>query len=359
MGMATLAIVNLSSLNSAITDIVKGPAASLIDGAALHSAVSDSVRAEKNAILNKDPAQIDGYLQTVQAQRAAMQSHLTNLDSEATAKVKGRLAEFHTIYPEWIRTQDQILALARENTDASNARAAEISMGSGAEITETLFALLQGLDTDIKEDLQATDEATNVQYSESSTILTAMAIGLFVFSAIVAFWIAISINNGLKKIAVVVNAVALGDLNQKVEVKTNDEIKDLVDTINTMTSNLRDTAATADMIALGDLSTMAKTLSDRDALGLAMQAMITNLRLTSDIANQIANGDLTVSPKPLSDKDILGLSLQSMVERLRGVVADALAAADNVSSGSQELSASSEQLSQGATEQASSAEEAS
>ncbi|NKN39096.1 methyl-accepting chemotaxis protein, partial [Agrobacterium sp. a22-2] len=42
-----------------------------------------------------------------------------------------------------------------------------------------------------------------------------------------------------------------------------------------------------------------------------------------------------------------------------GVVADALAAADNVSSGSQELSASSEQLSQGATEQASSAEEAS
>jgi len=48
-----------------------------------------------------------------------------------------------------------------------------------------------------------------------------------------------------------------------------------------------------------------------------------------------------------------------MVERLRGVVGDALAAADNVSSGSQELSSSSEQLSQGATEQASSAEEAS
>jgi methyl-accepting chemotaxis protein len=48
-----------------------------------------------------------------------------------------------------------------------------------------------------------------------------------------------------------------------------------------------------------------------------------------------------------------------MVARLRGVVGDALAAGDNVSSGSQELSASSEQLSQGATEQASAAEEAS
>ncbi len=74
---------------------------------------------------------------------------------------------------------------------------------------------------------------------------------------------------------------------------------------------------------------------------------------------QIADGNLTITPTPLSDKDTLGMSLERMVERLRGVVSDALAAADNVSSGSQELSASSEQLSQGATEQASSAEEAS
>ncbi len=66
-----------------------------------------------------------------------------------------------------------------------------------------------------------------------------------------------------------------------------------------------------------------------------------------------------MSPKPLSDKDALGLALEQMVERLRGVVADAISAAENVSSGSQELSASSEQVSQGATEQAASAEEAS
>ncbi|EJB05599.1 methyl-accepting chemotaxis protein, partial [Rhizobium leguminosarum bv. trifolii WSM597] len=86
---------------------------------------------------------------------------------------------------------------------------------------------------------------------------------------------------------------------------------------------------------------------------------IANLRTTARIANQIANGDLTVSPKPLSDKDALGLALEQMVDRLRGVVADAISAAENVSAGSQELSASSEEVSQGATEQAASAEEAS
>src|SRR5690606_36191334 len=145
-------------------------------------------------------------------------------------------------------------------------------------------------------------------------------VAALVISSAAALWIALGINTGLKKIKAVAEAVSIGDLDQNVEIKTNDEIKDLVDTINVMTANLRNTAT---------------------------------------IADQIANGDLTVTPKPMSDKDVLGLSLESMVERLRGVVADALSAANNVSSGSQELSARSETLSQGATEQASSADEAS
>ena len=131
---------------------------------------------------------------------------------------------------------------------------------------------------------------------------------------------ALGVSRGLSKVNNLAKAVAVGDLNQTVEISTNDEIKDLVDNVNIMTANLRDTAA---------------------------------------LAEKISDGDLTVRPAPLSDKDTLGLALQAMVERLRAVVSDAVAAAESVSSGSQELSASSEQLSQGATEQASAAEEAS
>jgi methyl-accepting chemotaxis protein len=157
-------------------------------------------------------------------------------------------------------------------------------------------------------------------YNSVRFIMIATVGGAILFAIAVALWIALGISSGLKKIQTVAQAVAIGDLNQNVEIKTNDEIKDLVDTINVMTGNLRNTAKVAD---------------------------------------QIANGDLTVTPKPMSDKDMLGMSLQSMVERLRGVVSNAISAADNVSSGSQQLSTGSEQLSQGATEQASSAEEAS
>ncbi|MFB9953142.1 MCP four helix bundle domain-containing protein, partial [Rhizobium puerariae] len=81
------------------------------------------------------------------------------------------------------------------------------------------------------------------------------------------------------------------------------------------------------------------------------------LRNAVNAVQNVSEGDLTRFAT-ITTRDEIGELLgyvNTMIERLRGVVGDALAAADNVSSGSQELSASSEQLSQGATEQASSA----
>ena len=80
-----------------------------------------------------------------------------------------------------------------------------------------------------------------------------------------------------------------------------------------------------------------------------------------EAVRRVAEGDLTRSVT-VTTRDEIGELLghvNQMIERLRGVVADAIAASENVSSGSQQLSSASEQVSQGATEQASSAEEAS
>jgi methyl-accepting chemotaxis protein len=114
-------------------------------------------------------------------------------------------------------------------------------------------------------------------------------------------------------------------------------------------------------VSIGDLTQRVEIEceGDHERMKNAINNMVDNLRNTAAIADLIANGDLTVEPEPLSDKDTLGNALLSMVERLRGVVADALSASDNVSVGSQQLSSGAEQLSQGASEQAASAEEAS
>jgi methyl-accepting chemotaxis protein len=46
-----------------------------------------------------------------------------------------------------------------------------------------------------------------------------------------------------------VDAVAIGDLDQEIVINSNDEIRELVDTVNRMTANQRKTADLADRIA--------------------------------------------------------------------------------------------------------------
>ena len=85
------------------------------------------------------------------------------------------------------------------------------------------------------------------------------------------------------------------------------------------------------------------------------------LRRATEAVRSVAEGDLTKTAAITSRDeigDVLG-HLNLMIERLRGVMADARAASENVSSGAQELSSTSEQLSQGASEQAAALEEVS
>ncbi len=212
---------------------------------------------------------------------------------------------------------DSVTRLALE---AGNMKAAAVAGGEGRKVfNEALDAIEQYVQRNEKQMAEVAEEgAKNAAFAKM--LLISMICAALLIAIASATWIAMNINRGLARAVGLANAVAVGDLSQKIDVSSNDEVGDLVKSLNAMTANLNATAA---------------------------------------IANEIAHGNLTVEAKPLSDKDTLGLALERMVEKLRQIVSEALTAAQNVSAGSQELSASAEQLSQGATEQASSAEEAS
>ncbi|MBO9099673.1 MULTISPECIES: HAMP domain-containing methyl-accepting chemotaxis protein [unclassified Rhizobium] len=318
--MAGLSIYNLSSLNNDISEMVAGPVANLRDSGELSDAVLRSIRSEKDAIINTDPSKINGYVDEVTQQRELVKTLVQRLSTSPDPDVRNGITQFADLYGKWLPLQDRVIVLAKENTTESNSQAGTISMGEGQQITVQLLQVLSKLSSTVTGNVAETDSATNDQYATSRNLLVSMTIGLIIVASISALWILLNISRGLKRAVSLADAVSIGDLDQEIEHKSNDEIRDLVTSMSRMTANLRNTAT---------------------------------------IASQISDGDLTVAPKPLSDKDTLGMALEQMVDRLRGVVADALSASDNVSSGSQELSASSEQVSQGATEQAASAEEAS
>ncbi|MDM9620217.1 chemotaxis protein [Rhizobium sp. AC44/96] len=318
--MAGLAIYNLSSLNSAITQMVDEPIKDLKNVVSLSEMFNGTVRAEKNAILNSDPTEIAGFVKSLLDRQGNIKDLTEKLAASADPDVRAQADQFKSLYETYAPIQKRIADLSTQNTTESNAQATTLTMGEGRDVMNKALKVMEDMTETISGNVNETDQATDIQYANSRFLLVSMTVVLIVFSLGCATWISLNISRGLKRAVNLADAVAIGDLDQNIDHKSNDEIRDLVNSMSTMTGNLR---------------------------------------VTAGIANQISNGDLTVSPKPLSDKDTLGIALEQMVERLRGVVADALSAAENVSAGSQELSASSEQVSQGATEQAASAEEAS
>lgn len=78
-------------------------------------------------------------------------------------------------------------------------------------------------------------------------------------------------------------------------------------------------------------------------------------------AQTLSEGDLTATVSVDQDDEVgrMGRALTEMATRLRSIVGEVSTAADNVASGSEQLSATSQEMSQGATQQAASVQEVS
>ena len=281
----------------------------------LQEAVLLQVRAEKNTILAAEADQDRFIGQIAQLRERAMKVK-DEVYSSASETGRKLIDTFAVAYANSNAVQDQTLALAKQD----KAKATERSMTEGLKASTPALTAASDYINYVKKQMAGESEQAKVDGGRATLILISLILASLVIAIAAAVWMALNISRSLSSAVGLADAVAIGDLSQKIDSSSNDEIGDLIKSLNTMTVNLNQTAA---------------------------------------VANEIAQGNLTVEAKPLSDKDTLGLALERMIEKLRQIVSEALTAAQNVSAGSQELSASAEQLSQGATEQASSAEEAS
>jgi methyl-accepting chemotaxis protein len=114
-------------------------------------------------------------------------------------------------------------------------------------------------------------------------------------------------------------------------------------------------AATAELIAAGDLGGTIATTNRTDEVGLLIQAfarMTASLTSMAGVARTIAAGDLRVNVRPQSDRDALGNAFASMVENLRQVTTDLAEGVNVLGAAASEISASTTQLAASASESA-------
>jgi methyl-accepting chemotaxis protein len=312
-----VSLTRLGTLNTAITDLISGPAARLDRAQQVQVVFGTLARNERNMTMTNDPELVKEFDDKASRSMTEVDRLLEEGEANAQAETKQAWREMRTSYETFKPLDARIRAMARAG---QNDEAAVLALGSARDSLDRVTKLTEDLVARAREDMGKVDKETDALYASARATLLTVAAVAFIGALVGAVWISLIVSRGLGRVGTAINAVAIGDLDNDVEVTSNDEIKDLVDTVNKMTANLRVSAALAD---------------------------------------KIADGDLTVSHKPLSEQDKLGHALVRMIERLRGVVGDATVAANNVASGSQELSSTSEQVSQGATEQAAAAEQAS
>ena len=307
-----------SALDAAVSELNKGASEVQLTVTALLKArldVSRLSRAVISAYTSTNEQEVDTDAKEARHQLVVLKSDMTKIAAQA---IRG-LSENSAI-AQLDRISNAAEKAAGLAIEAGNLKAAAIANGEGRKVFDEALNALEEYVVLNKNQMAGLAKTASAEASFAKTLLISIIIASLLIAVASATWIAINISRGLGRAVGLADAVAIGDLSQTIDASSNDEVGDLIKSLNAMT---------------------------------------VNLNATAKIADEISNGNLIINAKRMSDKDTLGIALERMVERLRAIVSEALMAAQNVSAGSQELSASAEQLSQGATEQASSAEEAS
>ena len=162
-------------------------------------------------------------------------------------------------------------------------------------------------DDQVKELNRYIDEnnKTANESADSATKVTNWATGIgmlvvLMLGGVIAWKSSKSITDPLGQLIAVAGQIGnSGDLDQKVEVKSSDEIGELGKTFNNMVDYLREMATVSEAIAGGDLSVEIHPRSGRDTLGKAFREMTLGLRnlvkTTRDSAAQVASGSNQVA----------------------------------------------------------------
>ncbi len=151
------------------------------------------------------------------------------------------------------------------------------------------------------------NEASNTQFMLWSTLTIMLLVCAGIFWAIRKM-----VTSPLAEVGAKMEAIAVGDIRQQIDYKSNDEIGDVAISFGKMTEYLSEMAAAAD---------------------------------------QMADGDLNVDVQPKSQDDALGNSFSKMSQSLREMIVNVTKTSESLLSASTEISSNAEQMASGAKQQ--------
>jgi methyl-accepting chemotaxis protein len=236
----------------------------------------------------------------------------------STIKSKGSRALFDeadNIFKEtFLPLANEVFRLSKSGDERGAYQAIKDTKGATDKMLSNFEELLDNRIADGKE----TSDSNSILARSLTIILIVVIFAGTAFSIFLGKLISKMISDPVIKMVDVANKIAVGDTDVDIEIDSKDEI---------------------------------------GILGGAFNEMIAGIKEQVNIVSKVAEGDLSFEVTPRSERDIMGISLEATIKQLNNMFNNISQAAEQVLAGSNQLSDGAQSLSQGATEQASSIEE--
>ena len=282
-------------------------------------------------------AEIEAADVTAKIEQLATSGLLTSEELALTAEID---ANWHIFLEELEEViTDEELGLTFEAGEA-------VLSGAGEEAFALFVVELEELAADFEHAASVSAAQADSTFTSSRTIIIVVLVLAVAIAIAVGSYLAWSISKGAKAIARGMNRMSVGELDEQVEINSNDEIGDMGRAYGAMQAYVSGIAEAADSIAKGDLSVQVHAASERDRLGQAFGGMTSYLQEMASAASRIAEGDLTVQVTPKSEQDQLGLAFVTMNDNLNNVIGKVSEAATSLTSAKDQLSLAANEAAQ-------------
>jgi diguanylate cyclase (GGDEF)-like protein len=212
-----------------------------------------------------DPALMYRYLRSYQAQGL--------IQNPAERRL---LKSFQAEFTRYIVLTAPFQAQADQGR-TSQATAA-VSSGPGDAKNDKLKAVIGAWSDQQLKTAQAAENASQSAYSAGLAQILALLALAVVIAVAVALFLARKTTRAVRDVAAAAKAISQGDIDQRVIVRTRDELGEMAQDFDSMIDYLRSTVGVAETIATGNLDVEIRPRSDRDALGKALVVMTASLR---------------------------------------------------------------------------------
>jgi len=299
LGISAIGIGSLGQLNSGTDDIASDKVPKVIAAYEAIGSVNDIARAMRNAMLSTEPETVKKELQRVQDRKADIAAQLDKLSQLIADDVdEGSRTRLRAVLDARQRYLVVQQAFLERSADAS--KRDEVVKFLLTSVRKEQTAYLNTLTELAKYQGEAVNVASreaHQAYSASRSMMLGLTLVAALLAAAVLWWVTRSITSPLNRAVGLAQAVAEGDLTQRIECDTRDETGQLLRALKNMNESLvrtvgkvrsgSDTITTAsNEIASGNLDLSSRTEQQASSLEETASSME---ELTSTVQQNAAN----------------------------------------------------------------------